>query len=101
LVLLESFIMAVWVAGVFVKVTVLYDILVSGTAPWFEVKNCKPLVFPLGFTLIVASLMSFPTLEEMAAFIESVAPYYLPTIELALPFTLLVKIGRASCRERV
>ncbi|HLR79935.1 MAG TPA: endospore germination permease [Bacillota bacterium] len=87
---IEALIMAVWVAGVFVKVTVLYYILVSGTAQWFEVKNYKPLVFPLGFTLIVASIMSFPTLEEMAAFIESVIPYYLPTIELALPFTLLV-----------
>lgn len=86
----EALIMVVWLAGVFIKVSVFYYITVIGTAQWFELKDYRPIVFPIGFILVVVSMWSFPTLQELRTFTMTTLSYYLPSVEIVLPTILLL-----------
>lgn len=86
----EALVMSIWVAGVFIKVSVFYYILAMSTAQWFQLKNYKPLVFPLGFILIAFSLLSFPTLDELSTFLSKIIPYYQSIVGIGIPFIMLM-----------
>jgi hypothetical protein len=73
---LESIIMAIWVAGTFIKISVLYYALVLGTAQWLNLSDYRPLIFHSVFCwcYIVSSLpliyRKFPIgLEHLLFFI--------------------------------
>jgi spore germination protein KB len=55
---LESIVMAIWVAGTFVKITVFYYSLVLGTAQWLKLSDYRPIVLPIGFLLILFGIWS-------------------------------------------
>lgn len=96
----EALIFAIWLGGVFVKVSVFYYALAIGTAQWFNLENYKPLVFPLGVILIAFSLWNYPTLEEINTFLSTVSPYYLSIVQVGLPFILLIVALIRRTRKR-
>jgi spore germination protein KB len=98
---LESIVMAIWVAGTFVKISVFYYVLVLGTAQWLSLSDYRPLVFPIGFLLVVFSIWSSMNLQELAHFLGTSSPFYLISIQILVPaLLLLVAIIRQRKRSK-
>jgi len=86
---LEAVVMAIWVAGAFVKITVFYYALVLGMAQWLKLSDFRPLVLPTGLLLILMGKWSAASLQELAHFLSSTGPFYLLTFQVCLPVILL------------
>jgi spore germination protein KB len=87
---LEAIVMAIWVAGTFVKITVFYYSLVLGTAQWLKLSDFRPLVFPIGFLLIGFGVWSAPNLQELSHFLSTSAAFYFLSIQIIIPVILLL-----------
>ncbi|WP_338044698.1 hypothetical protein [Paenibacillus periandrae] len=48
--------MAIWVMGTFVKITIYYYAVLLGIAQWRSLSNYRPLVFPIG----TAARLTYP-----------------------------------------
>lgn len=87
---LESIVMAIWVAGTFVKITVFYYALVLGTAQWLKLSDFRPIVFPIGFLLVLFGIWSSPNLQELSHFLSTSAAFYFLSIQIGIPVFLLI-----------
>jgi spore germination protein KB len=87
---LESIVMAIWVAGTFIKITVFYYSLVLGTAQWLKLSDYRPLVFPFGFLLLIFGVWSAHSLQELSHFLSTTAAFYFLTLQILLPMILLL-----------
>ncbi|WP_307412318.1 GerAB/ArcD/ProY family transporter [Neobacillus ginsengisoli] len=97
---IELVIVAIWVSGPFIKISVYYYALVLGTTQWLNLSNCRPVVFPLGFLLILFSFWSIPSLLELIHFLR-IVPFYNMTIEMIIPiFLLLIAVLRKRNRQK-
>lgn len=86
----EAIVMAIWVLGAFIKISVYYYVLVLGTAQWLHLSDYRPVVFPLGFLLILFSIWSASNLQELIAAYERSLPFYYDTFHLVIPILLLL-----------
>ncbi|WML44225.1 endospore germination permease [Neobacillus sp. PS3-40] len=86
---LESIVMAIWVAGTFVKITVFYYVLVLGTAQLVKLSDFRPIVLPIGFLLILFGAWSAPNLQELAHFLSTSAAFYFLSFQVGIPIMLL------------
>lgn len=99
---LEAFVIIIWVMGAFVKLTVFYYVLVLGAAQWLQLSDYRPLVFPFGLLVILFSIWSFPNAMEMAEFLGTIAPFYLPLVLTLLPTLLLfIEIVRKKWKHKL
>lgn len=87
---LESVIMAIWVLGVFVKISVFYYALVQGTSQWLKLSNERLIIFPIGLLLIIFSFWSIDNLQNLDYFLSYIIPFYMPTIQTLLPLIILI-----------
>ncbi|MFD2371550.1 endospore germination permease [Brevibacillus sp. GCM10020057] len=87
---LESLVMAIWILGMFVKISFFYYVSVLGFSQWFGVSDYRPLVLPLGFWIVVFSFWSFPNFDVELHFDTLTFPFYSVCIQLLLPLMLLV-----------
>ncbi|WP_199425982.1 GerAB/ArcD/ProY family transporter [Thermaerobacillus caldiproteolyticus] len=86
---IEAIVMALWVAGVFVKIAVFYYALVLGTAQWLNLSDYRPITFPIGFLLLLFAVWSAPNLIELTHFLGSSSPFYRISIQTGIPLILL------------
>ncbi|WP_181556106.1 GerAB/ArcD/ProY family transporter [Thermaerobacillus caldiproteolyticus] len=86
---IEAIVMALWVAGVFVKIAVFYYALVLGTAQWLNLSDYRPITFPIGFLLLLFAVWSAPNLIELIHFLGSSSPFYRISIQTGIPLILL------------
>lgn len=87
---LESLVIAIWVMGAFIKISVFYYGLALGTAQWLHLTEYRNLVYPLGFVEIILSIWSFSDAQELYKFLETVIPFYIPFFMTFLPMLLLL-----------
>jgi spore germination protein KB len=87
---LEAVVMALWVAGVFLKIAVFYYALVLGTAQWLNLPDYRPIVFPMGFLMLLFAVWSAPNLMELTRFLGSTSPFYRISIQVGIPLLLLL-----------
>ncbi|GAB7388765.1 endospore germination permease [Bacillaceae bacterium] len=87
---LESIVMAMWVAGTFVKISVFFYVLSLGTAQWLGLSDYRPLVLPLGFLLVLFAIWSSPTFSSLSHFIGTSGPFYLALLQTFVPTCLLL-----------
>ncbi|MFC4767945.1 GerAB/ArcD/ProY family transporter [Effusibacillus consociatus] len=88
---LETIVMAIWVAGAFVKICVFYYSLALGTAQWLNLSNYRPVVFPLGILLVQFAIWTASNESELAYFLATSGSLYLTAVQLVIPlFVLLV-----------
>lgn len=87
---LESIVMALWVTGAFLKISVFYYALVLGTAHWLKLSDYRPLVFPLGLLLVVFAVWSAPNLQELDHFLGTTTVFYLLSMQTVIPLLLLL-----------
>lgn len=97
---LESLVMALWVAGTFLKISVFYYVIALGTAQWLKLTEYRAMIFPLGLLLVGFSIWSAPNLQELAYFISITGFFELVSVQTAIPILLLlVAVIRCSFRK--
>ncbi|MFK2826919.1 endospore germination permease [Bacillus sp. B190/17] len=86
----ESVIMAVWIIGAFVKISVFYYAAALGTAQWLNLADYRPIVWPLGVLIVQFSFWSLPNMMEINHYNVATFPFYSLFIQMVLPLLLLV-----------
>ncbi|MEC1525538.1 endospore germination permease [Neobacillus niacini] len=86
---IESIIIAVWVLGGFIQLSAFFYMVVLGTSQWLKLPSYKPFVLPIGFLIILFSVWTIPSFEDMIRGMGTTVPYYFLTIQLIIPSLLL------------
>jgi spore germination protein KB len=86
---IEAIVMSLWVAGVFLKIVVFYYALVLGTAQWLNLSDYRPIVFPMGFLMLLFAVWSAPNLMELTHYLGTTSPFYRISIQVGIPLLLL------------
>lgn len=89
---LEALMIIIWFMGAFIKLSVFYYVFVLVTAQWLKLSDYRPLVLPLGFLIVIYSIIAFPNTSKTSAFQATIEPFSLPLLFTILP-TLLLIIG--------
>jgi spore germination protein KB len=87
---MESVVMAIWVIGVFVKVSVFYYATVLGTAQWMRLSSFRPVVLPIGLITVLLSFWGIPSMTKIGQWVEFVIPFYLVMFLCLIPALLLL-----------
>lgn len=86
---LEALFMAIWVLGAFVKICVFFYVTVLGAAQWMNLSDYRPIVFPLGLLLLLFSIWSARSFQEMTHAIATSVTMSMLTIFMIVPAVLL------------
>ncbi|MEH7481060.1 endospore germination permease [Neobacillus drentensis] len=87
---LESFVIANWLLGAFIKVAVFFYAFVLGTAQWMHLSDYRSLVFPLGVLVTLFSIWSSSSGQELSHFLGTIIPFYIPFLMTFIPMLLLL-----------
>lgn len=87
---LESIVMAIWVAGTFVKFSVVYYAIVLSTAQLLGLSNYRPLVFPLGFLTMLFSIWGVANETESSSYNSTIFPFFSLVVQTLIPLLLLL-----------
>jgi spore germination protein KB len=85
----ESIVIAFWVVGGFVQLSAFFYMLMIGTSQWLKLPNYKPFILPIGFLIIIFSVWTISSFEEMIRGMGTTVPFYFLTIQLLIPILLL------------
>ncbi|WP_055744228.1 GerAB/ArcD/ProY family transporter [Brevibacillus choshinensis] len=96
---MESLVMAIWILGMFVKITVFYYVTVIGASQWLRVSEYRSLVLPFGFLIGLFSFWSYPDFNAGLYFDTYAFPFYGPCIQTVLPLLLLI-VGALRKRKQ-
>ncbi|RBW68182.1 GerAB/ArcD/ProY family transporter [Bacillus taeanensis] len=98
---IEAAMAAIWLITIYFRLMIYIYAAVIGFAQVFELKDYKPLVFPLGIIMIVISLHLYPTEAFPTKYFE-VWPFYIALYGLVLPILLLVvyKVRKKFAKEQ-
>jgi spore germination protein KB len=96
----ESIMTALWVMGMFVKVTMFYYAVVIGLSQWLNLSDHRPVVLPIGFLIVLMAIWAAPNLQEMSHFIATTYPLYKITVQALIPTVLLlIALLRKNLRQ--
>ncbi|MFC5406850.1 GerAB/ArcD/ProY family transporter [Cohnella soli] len=87
---LEAIVMSIYVGGVFIKISVFFYVVALGTAQWLKLSDYRPIVMPVGFLLVLFSIWSAASLQELAGFFMKTTPFYALTLQTVVPVLLLM-----------
>ncbi|MGM0890317.1 MAG: GerAB/ArcD/ProY family transporter [Bacillota bacterium] len=97
---LESMIMAVWIVGSFVKISVFYYAAALGTAQWLKLSDYRPVVWPLGILIVAFSFWSYPSAMEVSRYDVIAFPFHGLLMQTIIPlFLLLIAVVRKRKKE--
>ncbi|MCS7461784.1 spore germination protein [Paenibacillus doosanensis] len=85
---LEALAMAFWVLGMFIKISVVYYVLVIMIADWLKLADYRPLVFTVGFLIALNSKWVAPNAEQLNAMLSSSLVFFYITLQLIVPSVL-------------
>ncbi|HJV31679.1 MAG TPA: endospore germination permease, partial [Bacillales bacterium] len=98
---LESIIIALWVAGTFVKITVFFYTLVLGTSQLLKLSDFRPIILPMGLLVILFGIWSAPDLQELSHFLGTSAAFYFLTVQVGIPiFLLMIAIIKTKWQKK-
>lgn len=86
---IESLMVAIWVIGMFGKITLFYYAAVLGSAQLLNLKDYRPLVFPLGVLLAALSIHVAGNAQELVGYIIEGFPPFAYIFEYIIPTVLL------------
>lgn len=61
----EAAVMAIWILGMFIKMTLFIYVLALGTSQWLKLNDYRPLVLPIGFSLAFLEVWVAPNLMTL------------------------------------
>ncbi|MFC4560084.1 endospore germination permease [Virgibacillus kekensis] len=87
---MESVVMAIWVGGTFVKISVFYYVFVISLSHWLHLSDYRPTVLPSGVILTVLGIWVVDNLPHLNEFLSTVYPFYGTLFYGIIPVILLV-----------
>ncbi|MFD6438968.1 endospore germination permease [Peribacillus sp. NPDC060186] len=87
---MESVILALWVVGAFIKISLFYYAAALGTAQWLSLSDYRPVVWPLGILIVVFGFWSLPSSMELSRYNVGAFPPFGLMIQTIFPLVLLV-----------
>ncbi|KAB7706205.1 GerAB/ArcD/ProY family transporter [Bacillus aerolatus] len=87
---LDAVIMAIWIVGAFVKISVFYYVVALGTAQWLNLSDYRPIIWPIGILIVQFSFWSLPSTMEFSRYQNTALPFYANFIQVFIPLFLLV-----------
>ncbi|WP_374724336.1 GerAB/ArcD/ProY family transporter [Calidifontibacillus erzurumensis] len=97
---LEAIVMAIWVAGTFIKISVFFYINVISISQWLKLSDYKPLVLPTAFLLVLLGWWSATSLEELSNFLGTTGAFYLISFQTLIPLFLFCLAKFRNHRKR-
>ncbi len=87
---LEAVIIVIWVTIMFIKISVLYYVLVLSTAQWMNLSDYRSIVLPLVFLLTLLGLWVYRNMQEFSKCADEILPFYIPLLLTVIPTLLLL-----------
>jgi spore germination protein KB len=87
---IEALIIAIWITGIFMKISLLHYIHVISVAQWLNLKDYRPLVFPLSFLTVAYAFWVISNQSEIASLLGSTGNLYTLFSLILLPGILLL-----------
>lgn len=87
---MEAVVMAVWIVGTFVKISIFYYVSVLGTAQWLNLSDYRPIVWPLGIIIVQLSFWGVPGMMDITRYDLYTFPFYSTFIQTIIPLFLLI-----------
>ncbi len=88
---IDAVVMALWVTGVYMKVTVIYYCGILCTAQAFNLKRYQPILLPYAILLGVLTVLLYENVIELVNSLAKVyPPYAISTFQFGIPLFLLV-----------
>ncbi|NOU97275.1 GerAB/ArcD/ProY family transporter [Paenibacillus sp. LMG 31456] len=87
---LESFLLAMWVLGNFIKIAVFYYVTVLSFAQCLNLSDYRPIVFPIGILAVLFSLWGIPDYSIFGDHLRYVVPFQIPLMLMLIPLLLLI-----------
>ncbi|MBY0011227.1 GerAB/ArcD/ProY family transporter [Paenibacillus typhae] len=99
---LEALLLAMWIVGSFVKISVFLYVAVLSFAQTLRLSDYRPFVFPLGFLAILFSLWDLPSYVRLGTHFRYAAPFEIPAVLLLIPMLLLIidRLRRIMTKRR-
>lgn len=86
----EAFVLALWVAGITMKVSIWYYCITVTAARTFNLKDYKPIVIPLGVIQLAWSYTAFDNIRQLVEFFEEPWITFALFFEFVIPVSLLL-----------
>jgi spore germination protein KB len=87
---LEAVPTVLWIAGGFIKMSILRYAAVLGAAQCLGLKDYRPLALPVGAVVVAGSLLMYWDVLGTTRFLAEVWPFYGLTFEAVIPLLLFV-----------
>jgi len=87
---LQSGVMAIWVVGVYIKVTLFYYASVQSAAQWLQLSSYRVVTLPIGWLTVLFSYWGLPDFSSLSAWNEFSIPLYLSLSFVVIPGCLLL-----------
>ncbi|WP_337098320.1 GerAB/ArcD/ProY family transporter [Paenibacillus sp. YIM B09110] len=87
---IEAIIIAIWIFGIFVKISVFLYIFATSAAEWLGLKDYRQLVFPLAFLCVIYSYWIVSDSQSAAGLISTSANVYTMLMLFVLPTAIYV-----------
>lgn len=86
---LESLLLAMWVVGNFIKISVFFYVAVLTFAETWKLSDYRPVVFPLGIIAIILSMWGIPSFPYLSSYLRQVVPFEVFIALNLIPILLL------------
>ncbi|GGE52716.1 germination protein [Pullulanibacillus camelliae] len=87
---IDALLLIIWVIGVFLKIVLFQYCIASGCAQWLNVEKFRPLVLPLGFLMVLFSLWSASSMQDLSAYLKDTSFFYAMIFFLIYPLGLFL-----------
>ncbi|MBP3965806.1 GerAB/ArcD/ProY family transporter [Paenibacillus lignilyticus] len=87
---IESLLMATWLIGIFIKVTVNFYGTVLWTAQFLKLPNYRTIIAPIGLLVILVSIWCAPNYQMLRQVLGTSVPVYTFLFQLFVPALLLL-----------
>lgn len=85
---MEALLLAMWVVGNFVKISVFLYAAVLSLSQTLKLRDYRPIVLPLAVWVVIDSIWSMPTFDILSSYLRYAAPFDILFANLAIPLIL-------------
>ncbi|WNR46796.1 GerAB/ArcD/ProY family transporter [Paenibacillus roseipurpureus] len=89
---IESLLMAIWIMGIYIKISIIYYLVTIGTAQIFKLDDYRTLIIPMGFLIILGSIWVSPNFQEMNHALSTTIPFFALFMQVVVPALLLIVV---------
>lgn len=97
---MEAVVMAIWIVGAFVKISVFYYAAALGTAQWLNLSDYRPVIWPLGILISQFSYWGLPNTMALHRTNITDFPLHSISIQILIPLLLLIVAMMKNTHEK-